>query len=197
MPGYLLGLLLQLIFFGALGLLPLGGRLDTTVQFGSPITRITGFDLIDSLLTRNWTAFIDLLKHIILPSLALAYGSVAQITRMTRSTMLDVLGKDYIRTARASGLPERSIIFGDALKNAILPTLTVVGLSYGYMLAGTFLVEIIFEFPGMGRYAVRAIQGIDYPGIMGVTLVVSISYVIINLGIDLIQSFLDPRVKLQ
>ena len=196
-PGYFLGLLLQLVFFGAFAVLPIGGRLDTAVQYGSPIIQITGFDLIDSLLTRNWVAFKDLLRHMILPSLALAYGSLAQITRMTRSTMLDILGQDYIRTARASGLPERSVLFGDALKNAIIPTLTIVGLSYGFMLAGTFMVELVFTFPGMGLYAVRAIQGVDYPAIMGITLVVSTFYVMINLGIDLIQAFLDPRIKLQ
>ena len=171
--------------------------MDISVQYGSPITKVTGFDLFDSFLTRNWTAFIDLLKHMILPAVTLAYGSLAQITRMTRSTMLDVLGQDYIRTARASGLPERTIIFGYALKNAIVPTLTIIGLSYGFLLAGTFMVELVFNYPGMGFYAVRAIQSIDYTAIMGVTLLVATFYVLINLGVDIIQAFLDPKVQLQ
>lgn len=197
LPSYFLGLLLQVFFFVVLDWLPIGGRMSDAVKYGSPIIHVTGFDLLDSVITRNWTAFIDLLKHMILPAVTLAYGSLAQVTRMTRSTMLDVLGQDYIRTARASGLSERTVIFGYALKNAIVPTLTIVGLSFGYMLAGTFLVELVFNYPGMGFYAVQAIRSIDYPAIMGVTILVATFYVIINLGIDVIQAFLDPRVKLQ
>jgi len=187
----------QIFFFVILDILPIGERMSDAIKYGNPITRITGFDLIDSLLTRNFAAFIDLIKHMILPAVTLAYGSLSQVTRMTRSTMLDVLGQDYIRTARASGLSEQTVIFGYALKNAIVPTLTIVGLTYGYMLAGTFLVELVFNYPGMGLYAVRAIQSIDYPAIMGVTILVATFYVMINLGIDVIQAFLDPRVKLQ
>lgn len=196
-PAFFLGILFQLLFFRQLGLLPLNGRVDAYVTVYHPVQEITGFYLIDTLFTGNWPALTSSFLHIILPALALATPSVGLFTRMTRSTMLEVLGEDYIRTAKACGLPERTINYLYALRNAVGPTLTVAGLSFAYMLTSVFFVEVIFSWPGLGTYAAQSLLANDYPAIMGVTLVVAMFYVFINLFIDLLQSVLDPRIVLR
>jgi len=197
MPTFWLGLLLQLFFFGRLKLLPLGGRVSTEIALHHPVQQITGFYLVDTVITQNWAAFGDALTHIILPAFALATYAIGLSIRMTRSTMIEVLEEKYIVAARAAGLPERTILFRLALKNAVVPTLTVLGLSFVYSLTGAILVEVIFSWPGLGNYVTAAILNVDFPVIIAVTLVVTVFYVLVNLVLDLIQVALDPRVVLR
>jgi peptide/nickel transport system permease protein len=196
MPVFWIALLLQLFLFGKLGILPLGGRVDNAITIYHPVQQITGFYLIDSLVTRNLPAFRSSLIHIILPAFVLGLYAIGLTIRMTRSTMIEVLEEGYITAARAAGIPERTILFRLALKNAIIPTLTVVALSFVYSVTGAILVEVIFSWPGLGRYVTEAVLGVDFPVIMAVTLVVTVMYVFINLFMDLLQAFLDPRVTL-
>ncbi|UCC51389.1 MAG: ABC transporter permease [Anaerolineaceae bacterium] len=196
-PAFALGLLLQFVFFRSLDLLPLSGRIDSDMRFISPVEMITGFYLIDTAVTQNWVAFKDSVWHLILPAITLAAYPMALIARMTRSSMLEVLSQDYIRTARAYGIKERVIVFLYALKNAIGPTLTVIGLTFAFAITGTFFVEIIFNWPGLGLFTVRSLLNLDYPAIMGITLFGAFMYVIINLIVDLLQAWVDPRISLQ
>jgi len=196
LPSFWLGLLFQILFFRWLGILPLGGRIGTYISITDPIKHITGFFVMDSLITGNWVALKNSVLHLILPGLTLAAYSTGLITRMTRSTMLEVIREDYIIAARAAGLSERKIIFTYALKNAIGPTLTATGLAFAFMLTGTFFIETIFYWPGLGSYTVRSILLIDYPVIMGVTLLGAVFYVLVNLVVDLLLVFFDPRIRL-
>jgi len=197
MPAFWLGLTLQIIFFRHLDILPLSGRVDSDLRFISPIEPITNFFLIDTLITQNWIAFKDVVWHLILPGLTLAAYPIGLISRMTRATMLEVMGQDYIRTAKAYGLPPAFITFVLSLKNAIGPTLTIIGLTMAYALTGAFFVEIIFNWPGLGLFTVRSLLNLDYPAIMGITLFGSIGYILINLIVDLIQAWIDPRISLK
>ncbi|MBE0669921.1 MAG: ABC transporter permease [Anaerolineales bacterium] len=196
MPAFFLGLLLQIIFFRNLEWLPLIGRLDSDMRFVSPVTEITRFIVLDSFLTQNWVALKDALLHLILPAFTLAAYPIGLIARMTRATMLEVLEQDYIRTARAYGIRDSVITYLYALKNAISPTLTVIGLTFAFALTGTFFVEIIFTWPGLGLFTTRSLLNLDYPAIMGMTLLGAAGYVIINLIVDVVQSWVDPRVSL-
>jgi len=196
MPTFWMALLLQFFFFGRLKLLPLGSRVSRDISLFNPIQQITGFYVIDSLVSGNWPALRSTLIHLILPAFTLSTYAIGLTIRMTRSTMIEVLEEGYITAARAAGIPERTILFRLALKNAIVPTLTVLTLSFVYSLTGAILVEIIFAWPGVGSYVTRAILSIDFQVIMAVTLVVTVFYVFINLLLDIIQTFLDPRVTL-
>lgn len=196
LPQFWLGLILQLIFGLWLAVLPIAGRIDNTLRFTAPITEITGLYLIDSLITGNWVAFKDVLAHIILPAVTLAAYPIGLIARMTRGSMLEVMGQNYIRTAYAYGLRSRLIIYSYALKNAIIPTLTVIGLTFAYALTGAFYVEIIFNWPGLGLFTARSFLNLDFPAIMGITLFAASGYIVINLIVDLLQAYLDPRVSL-
>lgn len=196
MPAFYLGLLLQILFFRNLEIFPLIGRLDADIRFVSPVTEITRFVVLDSLLTRNWIAFKDALWHLVLPAFTLAAYPIGLIARMTRATMLEVLEQDYIRTARAYGIRDGVITYLYALKNAISPTLTVLGLTFAFALTGTFFVEIIFTWPGLGLFVTRSLLNLDYPAIMGVTLLGAAGYVLINLFVDVVQAWVDPRVSL-
>ena len=196
LPAFWLGLLLQLFFSNLLGLLPVAGRVDSGLRFTAPITPITGFYLVDTLITGNWVAFRDVLAHIILPAITLAAYPIGLVARMTRATMLEVLAQNYIRTARAYGIAERMITYRYALKNALGPTITVIGLTLAYSLTGAFFVEIIFNWPGLGMFTARSFLNLDYPAIMGMTLFGASGYVFINLGVDLLQAWVDPRISL-
>lgn len=196
LPTFWLGMILQLIFFKHLRLFPLGGRLDTLTMVTHPIKQLTGFYLIDSLITGNFAAFKSAIMHLILPAITLSAYPLGLAVRMTRATMLEVLNEDYIRTGRAYGLGEEKILYKYALRNAIGPVLTVLALSFAYSLAGTFLIESVFSWPGLGNYAAKAIISVDYPAIMGVTLLIALSYVILNLIVDVILAFLDPRIRI-
>jgi len=196
-PAFYLGLLLQILFFRELDWLPLAGRFSNELRFTNPIEPITKFLFVDALIGSNWLALKDVTYHLILPAITLAAYPAGLVARMTRAAMLEVLEQDYIRTARAYGIRETVVVYLYALKNAISPTLTVIGLTVAYALTGTFFVEIIFNWPGLGLFTVHSLQNIDYPAIMGVTLYGATMYVLINLAVDIIQAWIDPRVALK
>lgn len=195
-PAFFLGLVLQIIFFRNLNWLPLTGQLNSDLRFISPVEQVTNFVILDALITKNWIALKDSLLHIILPAITLSAYPIGLIARMTRASMLEVLEQDYIRTARAYGIKDYFITYIYALKNAISPTLTVIGLTVAYALTGTFFVEIIFTWPGLGLFTVTSLLNVDYPAIMGVTLFGATAYVLINSIVDLLQAWIDPRIEL-
>jgi peptide/nickel transport system permease protein len=192
LPAFWLAMLFQLTFYSRLRWLPFGGRLATGVP--AP-PQVTGLFTVDSLLAGQWHTFADALTHLVLPVAVLALAEVGLMARMVRTSMLEVLGEDYIRTARAKGLGQRRILFRHTLRNALLPAVTVLGLEFGLLAGGVFLVETIFAWPGIGRYAYDAIRASDYNAIMGVTLVIALVYVLVNLVVDVAYLFLDPRIR--
>jgi len=194
-PIFWLGMTLQILLHGGLGWFPLQGRIDSQVLIDHPVATITGFYLFDSVVTGNWPAFFSAINHLVLPAMTLASASLAVVTRMSRSSMLEVLREDYIQTSLAYGVSNRDLLYKYALKNAMIPTVTVVGLSYGMMLGGSFLVESIFDWPGLGRYTTLSIQTNDFPAIMGVTILYALTYILLNLMVDLIYYLIDPRIK--
>lgn len=189
-PGFFLALLLQYVFFFRLGLFPGGGRMAT----GMELTNITGLSLIDSLITLNWPAFTSSLVHIILPSICLSYITLASIVRITRSSMLEVISQDYIKTAKAKGLSNFRVIYVHALRNAFITPLTVIGLKFGSILGGTVLIELIFRWPGIGTYMADALLTFDIPAIMGATLLIALIYLVVNLFVDMLYPLIDPRI---
>lgn len=191
-PVFWLGLLLLGAFYYRLRWLPGPGRLDVVI---SPPQLRTGLLLVDAVLAGDWEALRNALRHLVLPALTLGLFSTAVIARMTRSAMLEVLYQDYIRTARAKGLREGRVVALHALKNAMIPTLTIIGISFGSLLSGAVLTETIFAWPGLGRYATASAISLDFPAVMGVTLVVAVVYTQVNLVVDLIYARLDPRVR--
>lgn len=191
-PVFLSGLIVIIVFYGKLGWFPASGRIDLFVE--AP-TRITGFYTIDSLLTGQFDSFKNSLWHLILPSLILSYVQLSTITRQVRSSMIDVLNQEYIRTARANGLSHWFLIVRYALRNALIPTITVIGVSFGMLLGGAVVTEIVFNWPGMGKYVVDSIASLDFPAIMGFTIVIAVGYVIINLIVDLLYLVLDPQIR--
>lgn len=190
-PLFWVALIFQLVFFRYLGWLPVDSRIDFAV--GSP-TRITGLFLVDSLLTRDLEAFWSSLRHLLLPGLALGLNTLGLLVRQTRASVLEQLQRDFIRTARAKGLPERLVLYRHTLKNAAIPIVTEIGLQFGITLGSAFLVEIVFSWPGMGLYAVRAILNLDYPAILGVAQLFTLVYVVSNFLVDLSYPLLDPRI---
>ncbi len=191
-PVFILGLLLQLVFYKQLRWFPSGGRLDVDIVMPSSGT---GFLVIDSLLQHNWGALGSAFRHLALPAATLAIANLAVVMRMTRSSILEILTADHVRTARAKGLAEPRILAHHVLKNAMIPVVTVIGLQFAALIALVFLVEVIFSWPGIGSYAVRAILGLDFQPIMGITLLFSVLYVIVNFIVDLTYPVLDPRIK--
>lgn len=191
-PIFWLGLMLIIVFYSRLGLLPAGGRLPRGT-FGPP--RVTGFYTLDSLLARDWRGFATVLKHMIMPASALALGRTALISRITSRSIIDQMNLDYVRTARAKGLHERAVMFRHALRNAFLPTLTILGLQFGWMVAGSLLIEFIFSWPGIGSYAIFAINHHDLHATMGVALVICLFFSGVNLFVDILYGFVDPRVR--
>lgn len=192
LPVFYLGLLLLAIFYYKLDWLPGPGQLSPYV---SPPVRWTGMVVVDSLLQGNLPAFLDSILHLILPAITLGFASGGNITRMTRASMLDVLNQDYIRTARAKGLAERVVILRHTLRNAMIPTVTIIGLSYGSLLSGAVLTETIFAWPGIGRYATDSVTSLDIPAILGVTLISALVYSLANLAVDIAYAYLDPRIR--
>jgi peptide/nickel transport system permease protein len=191
MPIFWLGLMEIMLFAVFLQWLPAGGRLSTSIEIKS----ITNLYLIDSLLTGNLEGFKDALQHIIMPAIALATIPMAIIARMTRSSMLDVLQEDYVRTAKAKGLSRILVLFRHALKNAALPVVTIIGLQMGTLLAGAVLTETIFSWPGIGRWVYDAILGRDYPIVQGGTLVIALVFIGVNFLVDIMYALLDPRIR--
>ena len=193
MPIFYVGLVLLGIFYRQLQWLPGPGRLDAVLQ---PPRHITGLFTVDALLTANWPIFKNAVAHLVLPAITLGLYSTAVLLRMTRSSMLDMLGQDFVRTARAKGLRERIVISRHVFKNALPPILTIVGILFGSLLSGAVLTETIFNWPGIGRYATTSVTTLDYPAVMGVTLVAAIIYPLMNTLVDIGYSLIDPRVRM-
>jgi peptide/nickel transport system permease protein len=191
MPIFWLGILLIILFSGTLHLLPSGGRIDPLLQ---PVD-VTGFYLIDSLIEGNMDGFANALQHLVLPGVALAMYSMAIIARMTRSSMLETLQQDYIRTARAKGISEGKVIRKHAFRNGLIPIVTVIGLQLGSLLGGAVLTETVFSWPGIGAYTVQCILKSDFPVVQGVVLLIATVFVLMNLIVDIVYAFLDPRIK--
>ncbi|HMK47714.1 MAG TPA: ABC transporter permease [Methanocella sp.] len=199
-PVFWFALILQYVFYAQFKILPLGGRLPTGIvppTFNLPFVIIhsTGIYSIDSLLAGNFDLFVQVILHLIMPSFCLAFIQLAVIARMTRSSMLEAMTQDFIRTARSKGLSERVVIFKHALRNALIPTTTIIGLLFGSLLSGAVLTETIFYWPGVGRYSTEAIRALDYPALMGFTMIIVIVYVVTNLVVDIMYAYLDPRIK--
>jgi peptide/nickel transport system permease protein len=192
LPTFWLGLVLIGVFYYKLSWLPLGGRID---QFIQPPQRITGLYVLDSLLSNNQEALKSSLYHLVLPTITLGYFSTSVISRIVRSSMLDVLGQDYLRTARAKGLPKRLVIYRHAFRNAILPVLTAVGMTFGTLLSGAVLTESVFSWSGLGRYSSQSAVALDFPAVMGVALLSAGIYAVTNLLVDLGYFSLDPRIQ--
>jgi peptide/nickel transport system permease protein len=190
-PVYWSGIVLIYLLSFRLGLFPIAGVIDSQVK----LHHITYGYVTDSILTGNWPAFTSSLHHLLLPAFVLSTIPMAIIARMARSTMLEVLGQDYLRTARAKGLAERGVIVRHGLKNALIPVVTVIGLQFGGLLSGAFLTETVFARPGVGRYVVAAIGARDYPVIQATVLIVAVFFVLINLLVDVMYAFLDPRIR--
>jgi peptide/nickel transport system permease protein len=192
MPAFWLGLLLLEVFYDSLGVLPGTGRLDEGV---SPPPVITGMFTVDALLTGRWRTLQSALDHIALPAFTLGFVNLGIIMRQIRSAMIEVLQEDYIRTARAGGLSPASIILRHALRNALIPSVTMLGLLFGDLLYGAVLTETIFAWPGMGNYVIQSISFLDFPSIMGFAMVASVAYVMLNLIVDLTYMLLDPQIR--
>ena len=192
MPAFWLGLGLLIIFYGHLSWFPSGGRIDSLL--GDPPT-VTGFFLIDSLIAGDWDLFASAVEHLVLPAFTLSFVHLGVVARQIRSSMLEQLSEDYVRTAQAYGLGRWKIILGHALPNALIPSVTVLGLAMGDLLYGAVLTETVFAWPGMGLYVVESIQALDFPAVMGFAVLVSFVYVLLNMLVDLLYSVLDPRIK--
>lgn len=194
LPVFWLGIMLQVAFYGQLSWLPSSGRLSITAA-APPF--VTGLYTLDSLLARDWGGFVDAVRHLILPVVSLSLVNVATMARMTRASLLDALGQDYIRTARAKGMHERVVLYRHALRNALIPVVTIFGLRIGTMLGGAVLVETIFAWPGIGRYAVFAMQHVDLPVVAGFTIYVTVACTLVNLLVDISYALIDPRVSVE
>jgi len=191
-PVFWLALVGLYIFYGELGWLPGPGRLAIGVD---PPPSVTNLYTVDALLVGNFSLFLDALYHLILPGIVLAAFSMGLITRITRSSMLETVDQDYVRTARSKGLKESVIIYRHTFRNALIPTITVLGLSYGNLLTGAVLTETIFSWPGIGQYAFKAAVSLDFPAIMGVTMLIAFVFIFVNLLVDISYVFLDPRLR--
>ena len=191
-PPFVLALVLQLIFAKWLDLFPLEGRLHTLI---APPPFTTGLYTVDSLLAGQWDVFWMSLRHLALPVAALALGRLAVGARFTRSGMLETLTQPYVRTARAKGLRENRIVLGHAFRNALIPVVTMLGIQIGFLLSGAVLVEVVFTWPGLGRYAVESVLSFDFYAVIGAALVIALIFVVSNTIVDLLYTQLDPRIS--
>jgi peptide/nickel transport system permease protein len=190
-PTFWLAFIMLAIFYGALDLAPGPGRLD---PIAFPPQRVTGFLLIDTVLAGDWDTFHDAVAHLVLPSIVLASGTLGLIARTTRAAMLEALSQDYVRVAHAKGLRARMVVTGHALPNALLPVVTLGGLAYANLLSGAVLTETVFSWPGLGRYTFQSAVSLDFPAIMGMTMIVAALFVLVNFMVDMSYALLDPRV---
>ena len=191
-PIFWTGVVLVYVFYFKLQIAPPPlGRIAIDIP---PPETITGMYILDSLLTGNWVALRSSLAYITLPATTLAFAMLAPLLRITRNSMLEVSNTNYVRTAKAFGLPQRTVIYKDALRNAMLPVITSIGLIFGWSLGGEVLVEVVYSWPGMGQYAVNSIMNTDYAPVQGFVLVTATIYVIINLVVDILYTVLDPRI---
>ncbi|MEM7291840.1 MAG: ABC transporter permease [Pseudomonadota bacterium] len=194
-PVFFLSVLLQMLFYSHWRLLPLQGRIDSELELDYPFDVVTGFYLIDPLLQGNWIAWWDALQHLILPVLALGIGTAPIFVRLTRNLLIDSLGSEHVKTFQAYRLRKRDLYGRYALRPALIPVLTFAGLVYGYMIGNSVFVEFIFDLPGLGGYVVDALVANDFNAVMGVTLVLSAIYLMVNLLIDVTYYALDPRLR--
>ena len=192
LPVFYVALLLLGLLYSRLGILPGPGQLSI---YTVPPQRITGMVAVDALLGGNWAALGDAARHLVLPAFVLGYFTTGLIMRITRSSLLEVLRQDYVRTARAKGIWEPRVILRHALRNALLPTVTVVGLTFGDLLSGAVLTETIFSWPGIGRYATNSVTTVDVPAVLGVTLVAALIFSLFNLVVDVVYAYLDPQIR--
>ena len=191
-PIFFLGIILKWIFAVRLGWLPSIGRQDVLIDADHP----TNFYVLDGIITRNWEAAWDAMKHLILPAIALGSIPLALISRITRASVLDVQNEDYVRTARAKGLPARTVDSRHIFRNAMLPISTVIGLQVGLLLSGAILTETVFAFPGIGTWIQASIENRDYPVLQGGILFLAIIFVLVNLVVDVAYAFINPRIRL-
>ncbi len=192
LPAFWLGMLLQLAFYKELGWLPAAARLDPFIPLP---TRISGLYLLDSILTGNWGALQSASRHMVLPVVAAVLGRLAVGLKLTRVAMLEVLNEPYIRTARSKGLHAFAVIYKHGLRNTLIPVVTTLGMQFSALLGGTVIVEVVFAWPGIGRYAVGSIKSLDFPAIMSVTIVLAVAFLATNLAVDMLYAWLDPRIK--
>jgi peptide/nickel transport system permease protein len=192
MPPFWSGLMALYLLWYKVPVMAGPGRIDAHME--APPT-VTGLYLFDSLLAKDMAAFASSLHHLVLPAIILGWFTLAVIARVTRSSLLEVLRSDYIRTARAKGMAERAVILGHALRNSFIPTLTVLGLAFAWVMAGAIMTETIFSWPGIGRYAVEAASNLDYPGVLGTTILIAVVFMFTNLVVDILYCVLDPRIR--
>ena len=191
-PIFWLALLALYVFYARLGWFPPPGRLDTGIQ---PPPAVTGLLTVDGLLAGRWDVMSNALKHLGLPALVLGLHQMAYIVRVTRSSMIDVIAQEYIRTARAKGVGERLLLYRHALRNALIPTVTYIGLAFGSLLSGTVIAETVFSWPGVGRYAFQSATSLDFPAIVSVATVIAMIYIVVNLSVDILHVAIDPRIR--
>ncbi|GIK37314.1 MAG: peptide ABC transporter permease [Chloroflexota bacterium] len=192
MPGFWLGIILILVFAVWLKWLPVQGRLGHDAALQS----VTGFYVIDSLITANWPALWSSLRHLVLPSVTLGAAVAAIVARVLRSSMLEILRADYVQLARAKGAPEGVVIVKHALRNALIPTVTVIGLQVGVLLGGNMIIEAVFGWPGLGRMVVEAIFNRDFPLVQGAVMIYAFTFVMANLVVDVMYTYLNPKIAL-
>ncbi len=193
MPIFWLGLVMMLVFSVNLGWMPISGRLSVSTE----LQVITNFYVIDSILTKDWVAFKDTVWHLIMPAVTLSTIPTAIIARMTRSSMLEVLRQDYIKTAKAKGLSKFKVVYKHALRNALIPVVTTIGLQFGVLLCGAILTETIFAWPGVGKWMYEAVMQRDYMVIQGGTLIIATIFIVINLFVDLLYAMINPKISIR
>ena len=191
-PIFWLGLLLLLLLYVKLGWLPGGGQIDDGIE----VKKMTGFLVFDCVLARNWNGLWSAVRHLILPAFCLSNACLATISRIARSSVLQVIGEDYVKAARAKGVPEIKVLLKHVLRNSILPVITISGILYGQLLGGAVLTESIFSWPGMGRYVVRSILNLDFQPILGFTVFCTLLYCLSNLVVDLLYAFVNPQIRM-
>jgi peptide/nickel transport system permease protein len=190
-PWFWIALMLVIVFGVMLKWFPVSGRIEAGMSYET----ITNFMLIDHVITGNWPALLSFLRHLTLPALAIGFTSAGFVSRMTRSSMLEIIREDYVRSARAKGLANRVVTVRHALPNAILPVITLVGLQFGALLGGAVITELVFAWPGLGRMLLGAILSRDYPVVQGTVIFVAMAYVLMNLAVDILYRFVDPRLR--
>jgi peptide/nickel transport system permease protein len=191
-PPFWLGILLLLVFYVLLDFTG-PGRL----ALGIELKRVTGFVVLDSILTANWAALWDGFKRLLLPAFAIGYRGIGMVSRITRANVLDILDKDYVKAARARGIGATRVVYRYVLRNALIPVVTIVGILYGAYLGGSIVIEVVFSRPGIGYFGYQSILKLDHPAILGITLVVTLSYSVINFLVDVMYRFIDPRIKFE
>ncbi|WP_255494142.1 ABC transporter permease [Halarchaeum sp. CBA1220] len=193
-PSFFIGILFQLAFGYFLQWFPITGRVSSAAA--AEFTRVTGFYLLDTLLAGAFAAHVDVWGHLLLPALALSFSGMGQVIRITRSSMIDVEGKDYIVASRGFGLPSWMVTHKYTLKNAFVPTLTILGLQYAWLLSGAFIIEIVYSWPGVAKYGVQSVLTSDVNAVVGVTMLIGVAFVAVNFLVDAVMAVLDPRIDL-